>query len=71
MSSSKEEGAEETRDPRMEFMCEWTLKSLRLKYEKWSRLLIFDDAKKHINKFIETGKLQVNIDVNITPRNAL
>ena len=65
MSSSKEEG-EETRDPRLEFMCEWTLKSLRLKIEKWSRLLIFDDAKKHINKFIETGKLQVNTEVTVT-----
>ena len=65
MSSSKEEG-EETRDPRLEFMCEWTLKSLRLKIEKWSRLLIFDDAKKHINKFIETGKLQVNTKVTVT-----
>ena len=64
MSSSKEEG-EETRDPRLEFMCEWTLKSLRLKIEKWSRLLIFDDAKKHINKFIETGKLQVNTEVTV------
>ena len=47
-------------DPRIDFIAEYTLKSLRLKSDKWSRLIAPDEIKKFFNRFLEKDKPQVN-----------
>ena len=46
-------------DPRIDFIAEYTLKSLRLKSDKWSRLIAPDEIKKFFNRFLEQDKPQV------------
>ncbi len=41
---------------RMEFIQDYTLKSLRLKPDKWNKLIISDEQRTFINNFIERGK---------------
>ena len=45
------EGGE--KDPRIEFLENFTLKSLRLKSDKWSRLLISDEMRTFLLRFID------------------
>ena len=45
------EGGE--KDPRIEFLADFTLKSLRLKSDKWSRLLISDEMRTFLLRFID------------------
>ena len=59
MAAVIEEGVEK-RDPRLEFIQETVLRSLRVKPEKWARLLISDEQRNFINKFIENYHPQVN-----------
>ncbi len=40
----------------MEFIQDYTLKSLRLKPDKWNKLIISDEQRTFINNFIERGK---------------
>ena len=47
-------------DPRIDFIAEYTLKSLRLKSDKWSRLIAPDEIKKFFNRFLEQDKPQVH-----------
>ena len=58
MAAVTEEGVEK-RDPRLEFIQETVLRSLRVKPEKWARLLISDEQRSFINKFIENYQPQV------------
>ena len=46
-------------DDRLDFIQDYTLKSLRLKPAKWTRLMISDEQKTFISRFVETGSLQV------------
>ena len=51
----------ETRDPRMDFLQEFTLKSLRLKPDKWARMVVSDEQRDFINNFIERRAPQVGV----------
>ena len=51
------EGGE--KDPRIEFLENFTLKSLRLKSDKWSRLLISDEMRTFLLRFIDHTVPQV------------
>ena len=51
----------ETRDPRMDFLQEFTLKSLRLKPDKWARMVVSDEQRNFINNFIERSAPQVRL----------
>ena len=44
-------------DPRMEFIADFTCKSLRLKSDKWSRMILSDEVRIFISKFFDKGKL--------------
>ena len=48
-------------DPRMEFLSEYTLRSLRLKPDKWTRMLVSDEQRNFVNKFIDCYKPQVSL----------
>ena len=45
------EGGE--KDVRIEFLADFTLKSLRLKSDKWSRLLISDEMRTYLSRFVD------------------
>ena len=48
----------ETRgDPRLDFLQELTLKCLRLKPDKWARMIVSDEQRCFIQSFIEKGKV--------------
>ena len=51
------EGGE--KDPRIEFLADFTLKSLRLKSDKWSRLLISDEMRTFLLRFVDHTVPQV------------
>lgn len=42
-------------EPRMDFIADFTLKSLRLKPDKWARMVVFDEQRRFITEFIEKG----------------
>ena len=48
------------KDPRVEFLADFTLKSLRLKSDKWTRLLISDEMRTYISRFIDHTVPQVD-----------
>ena len=50
---AEEEVPEVATDPRMDFLEEYTVKTLRLKPEKWKRLISINDEKKRIFKLID------------------
>ena len=52
-----QEGGE--KDPRIEFLADFTLKSLRLKSDKWARLLISDEQRTFLSRFIDHTVPQV------------
>ena len=43
---------------RLEFIQDYTLKSLRLKPDKWNKLIISDEQRTFITNFIERGTVQ-------------
>ena len=47
------------KDPRVEFLADFTLKSLRLKSDKWARLLISDEQRTYLSRFIDHTVPQV------------
>jgi len=53
----------ESSDPRYDFLQDFTLKSLRLKPDKWSRMLVSDEQRTFITNFVERGMPQVS-DMN-------
>ena len=42
---------------RMDFVQDYTLKSLRLKQDKWNKLVVADSQREYIISFIERGEL--------------
>ena len=63
MSQQPEEA--ENRDPRIDFMAEFVVRSLRLKPDKWTRLTTPDDTKKFLNKFLDGELPQVKLHSKI------
>ena len=57
-------------DERLDFIQDYTLKSLRLKPDKWARLMISDEQRMFLGRFVETSSLQVNTieNVNTVPQ---
>ena len=51
------EGGE--KDPRIEFLADFTLKSLRLKSDKWARLVISDEQRTFLSRFVDHTVPQV------------
>ena len=48
------------KDPRIEFLADFTLKSLRLKSDKWARLVISDEQRTFLSRFVDHTVPQVN-----------
>ena len=42
-------------DPRVDYIQEFTLKTLRLKPDKWARMIISDEQRIFISAFVEKG----------------
>ena len=40
---------------RVQFIQDYTLKSMRLKPDKWAKLVISDEQRRHLEHFIEKG----------------
>ena len=55
------EPVEKITDPRVDFLKEVTLRSLRVKVEKWDRLFISDEQRSFIMGFVERQTPQVII----------
>ena len=49
----------EKSDERMDFLRDFILRALRLKPDKWDRMLISDEQRHYIVSFIERGHPQV------------
>ena len=50
----------ESVEPRLDFIAEFTLKTLRLKPDKWQRMIISDEQRSFLMGFIETGQSIIN-----------
>ena len=59
MAILEEQNVQE-KDPRIEFLSEFTLKSLRLKSDKWSRLMISDEMRTYLSRFTDYNVPQVD-----------
>ena len=59
MAILEEQNVQE-KDPRIEFLSEFTLKSLRLKSDKWARLMISDEQRTYLSRFIDYNVPQVD-----------
>ena len=51
----------ESSDTRVDFIQEYTLKTLRLKPDKWSRMVVSDEQRTYINNFVEKGTYVLKI----------
>ena len=56
-------------DERVDFIQDFTLKALRVKPDKWARMMISDEQRTFINAFIERNKPQVGLDLNFPAAN--
>ena len=45
---------------RLAFIEDYTLKSLRLKTEKWNKLVISDDQRGFLHSFVDQGIIYIN-----------
>ena len=54
---------EKITDPRCDFLKEVTLRSLRVKSEKWDRLFISDEQRSFIMGFVERQTPQVMLNL--------
>ena len=45
----------ESSDPLIDFIQDYTLKSLRAKNDKWARMMVSDEQRSYIVRFIERG----------------
>ena len=43
----------EQKDPRVEWLANYTCKTLRLKEDKWSRMMVSDEQRTYLNRFLE------------------
>ena len=48
------EETEEGKDPRLELLKEFNIRTLRLKSEKWTRMMVSEMERKTINRFLDT-----------------
>ena len=42
-------------EPRLDFIQDFTLKSMRCKQDKWQRMIVSDDVRRFVLDFIEKG----------------
>ena len=42
-------------EPRLDFLQDFTLKSMRCKQEKWQRMIVSDEVRRFILDFVEKG----------------
>ena len=49
----------ECRDPRIEWLSDYTCKTLRLKQDKWNRMMVSDEQRVHLTKFVDSRSPQV------------
>ena len=47
------EGPTESRDPLLDWIAEFTCRTLRLKPDKWSRMMVSDEQRSFLTTFIE------------------
>ena len=52
--SEKGGKAEEKRDRRVEFLQEFTLKSMRLKIDKWNKIVVHDEQRQYLQVVPDT-----------------
>ena len=45
-----------SKEARMEFIADYTLKTLRLKPDKWARMIVSDEQRNFILSFLDKGK---------------
>ena len=51
------------KDARIEFLADFTLKSLRLKSDKWARLVISDEQRTFLSRFVDHTVPQVHFNI--------
>jgi hypothetical protein len=51
-------------DPRYDFLQDYTLKSLRLKSDKWARMIISDEQRNYILHFLDRPFPQVLLNLD-------
>ena len=56
----------EQKDPRIEWLANYTCKSLRLKDDKWSRMMVSDEQRTYLNRFLEDRWPQASFFVYYT-----
>ena len=56
----------EIKDPRLDFIQDYTLRSLRLKPDKWARMVVSNEQMAFITNFVEQGYPQVCITCLVT-----
>ena len=44
-------------EPRLDFLQDFTLKSMRCKQEKWQRMIVSDEVRRFILDFVEKGEI--------------
>ena len=54
----------ESSEPRLDFIQDFTLKSLRLKPDKWARMVVSDEQRTFIMSFVERALPQVSLYPN-------
>ena len=72
--------AESEKDRRVDFIREYTLTSMRLKQDKWNKIIISDEQRNYLMSFVDkdepqqmvisqniAGHLQVGMDETKTP----
>ena len=50
-----------SKEARMEFIADYTLKTLRLKPDKWARMIVSDEQRNFILSFLDKGKKKIYI----------
>jgi hypothetical protein len=56
------ESVEKIVDPRVDVLKEFCLRSLRVKSEKWDRLMISDEQRSYIMSFVDRQTPQVKLN---------
>ena len=51
------------KDPVLDFLQKFTLGSMRLKPDKWHRLVVSDEQRNYITNFVERGTPQVSWNI--------
>ena len=55
----------EQRDPRIEWIAEYTCRTMRVKPDKWSRMMVSDEQRTFLNKFIESRQPQASFFIKL------